>query len=110
MFSSFSFPLCTPDSLAPEHLLDLRKSGLADETIQRHKFMSVPPDLIRSLLGFDPLTIRSAMLLPFPDPARAGAFLDHVRLKVHPPFKNSNGDLVKNLQPKASGVRLSFPS
>jgi len=39
-------------SLAPEHLADLRKSGLSDATIQLHALRSVPPDQIRPLLGW----------------------------------------------------------
>lgn len=95
------------DPLASNHLEDLRRSGLTEATIQLHRFRSVPPGMIDQLLGFDIPEIRSAMLIPFPDPA--GGFLDHVRLKVFPPVAGRNGHTVKYLQPRHSGVRLFLP-
>jgi putative DNA primase/helicase len=92
--------------LAPDHLADLRASGLSDETIRNHRIRSVPPAEIAQLLGFDIPTIRSAMLIPFADPN--GGFMDHVRLKIFLPFKDRNGNTVKYLQPRRSGVRLFF--
>lgn len=94
-------------SLAPEHLADLRKSSLTDETIQLHHIRSVPPTMIGQLLGFDIAAIRSAMLIPFPDPA--GGFMNHVRLKIFPPLTDRGGHTVKYLQPRGSGARLFFP-
>jgi len=73
-----------PGSLAPEHLADLGKSGLTDETIRLHHIRSFPPAVISQLLGFDLPVVRSAYVLPFPDPE--GGFMDHVRLKVFPPL------------------------
>lgn len=93
-------------SLAPEHLADLRKSGLTDETIQLHRIRSVPPAMIARLLGFDIPIIRSAMIIPFPDPA--GGFMDHMRMKVFPPFRDKRGNTTRYLQPRRSGVRLFF--
>ena len=40
-------------ALAPEHLADLRKSGLTDETIAANLIRSVPPAMISQLLGFE---------------------------------------------------------
>jgi len=96
-----------PGSLAPDHLADLIKSGLTPETIQRQRIRSVPPWMIPKLLGFDPEEVSSALLIPFPDPR--GGFMDHVRIKVFPTFTGRNGQTVKYLQPKGSGVRLYFP-
>ncbi len=93
-------------SLAPDHLADLRKSALTDDTIHLHKIRSVPLSMIPRLLGFDVSGIRSAMLIPFPDPA--GGFMDHTRLKVFPPLEGGDGHGIKYLQPRASGVRLFF--
>ncbi len=90
------------DALAPEHLADLRKSGLSDETVRAHQFRSVPPATISKLLGFDNQKIRSAMLIPYADPA--GGFFDHVRMKIFPPLNGT-----KYLQPRGSAVRLYFP-
>jgi hypothetical protein len=94
-------------ALATEHLADLRRSGLTNETIAHQRFLSVPPSMIGHLLGFDVRAIRSAMLIPFPDPA--GAFMDHVRMKIFPPLTGRRGHTVKYLQPRGSGVRLFFP-
>lgn len=96
-----------PGSLHPEHCADARKSGLSDETMRLQRIRSVPPAMIGRLLGFDLPSIRSAMLIPFPDPA--GGFMDHIRLKIFPPLKNEDGHSIKYLQPKHSGVRLFFP-
>lgn len=66
--------------LHPEHLADLRKSGLTDETIQAQKIRSAPPDMIDRLLGFHAPNVRSAYVLPFADPR--GGWFDHTKLKV----------------------------
>lgn len=92
-------------ALAPEHLADLRNSGLTDETIRRQFIRSVPPHMIAGLLGFD-RTILSALLLPFRAPA--GGFMDHVRVKIFPPFVDTVGHTVKYLQPRRSAPRLYF--
>lgn len=95
------------DPLHSEHLSDLRRSGLTDETIRLHRIRSVPPHMIGQLLGFDISTITSAMLIPFPDPT--GGFFDHVRMKIFPPLTDRQGQKLKYLQPRRSGVRLFFP-
>jgi hypothetical protein len=90
-------PLYDRAPLASEHLADLRRSGLADTTIARQRFLSLPPVMVGRLLGFDVPAIRSAMLIPFPDPG--GTFMDHVRMKVFPPLKGRRGRTIKYLQP-----------
>jgi hypothetical protein len=96
-------------ALAPEHLADLRKSTITDETIDRQYIRSVPPAIIPRLLGFDvPPGVRSALLFPFRSPA--GGFMDHVRVKIFPPRKDSEGHSVKYLQPKGSSPRVYFVS
>jgi hypothetical protein len=96
-----------PGALAPEHAADLAKSGLSDDTIRLHAIRSVPPSMLGALLGFELPAIRSAMLIPFPDPA--GGWLDHVRVKIFPTLTDREGHRVKYLQRKRSGVRLYFP-
>jgi hypothetical protein len=96
------------DCLAPEHLADLRKSGLTDETIRMQKFRSTPPSMIGSLLGFETPKVVSAYLIPFADPRGGGLWLDHVRVKVFPAIATEQGT-IKYLQPRRSGVRLFFP-
>jgi hypothetical protein len=94
------------DFLAPEHLADLRKSGLTDATIRQQKIRSVPPHMIHQLLGFAAPKVISAYLVPFADP-RSG-WMDHVRMKIFPPLATDKGT-IKYLQPRRSGVRGFFP-
>jgi len=93
-------------ALAPEHLGDLRKSGLGDETIVANFLRSVPPAMIGRLLGFDLVRVHSALLFPFRSPA--GGFMDHVRMKVFPTLEDTEGHSIKYLQPKRSRPRLYF--
>jgi uncharacterized protein DUF3854 len=95
------------DPLTAEHLADLRKSGLSDATIERQCFRSVPPSMIDQLLGFSTPGVRSAYILPYPDPR--GGWFDHVRLKIFPSYVDANEQTVKYLQPKRSGSRPYFP-
>src|SRR5262245_12961728 len=90
----------------PDHLADLRKSGLSDETIARQKFRTVPPHMIDLLLGFSAPKVQHAYLIPFPNPR--GGWMDHVRMKVFPSITTEKGT-TKYLQPRRSGVRIYFP-
>lgn len=94
-------------ALAPEHLVDLRKSGLTGSTITLHRIRSVPPDLIGRLLGFDPAGVVSAMLLPFPNPM--GGWFDHIRMKMFPTLTDAAGHTIKYLGPRGMAPRLYFP-
>lgn len=93
-------------ALHPEHLADLRKSGITDQTIRAQKIRTVPPSMIDLLLGFRAPKVTSAYLIPFGDPR--GGWLDLVRLKVFPTLTTEKGT-IKYLQPRRSGVRLFFP-
>jgi hypothetical protein len=95
-------------ALAPEHLADLRKSTLTDETIREQFIRSVPPAMIGPLLGFDRAEIRSALLFPFRSPD--GGFMNHVRMKIFPALRDAAGHTIKYLQPRRSSVRLYFVS
>lgn len=94
-------------ALHPEHLADLRKSGLADETIRRQRIRSVPPHMIDPLLRFETPKVLSAYVVPFADPR--GGWMDHVRMKVFPPIMTTKKGTIKYLQPRRSGVRIFFP-
>jgi hypothetical protein len=113
-----------PGALAPEHRADLEQSGLTEDTIAAHGFRSVPPAMIGPLLGWDSGRICSAMLLPYADPlgallADAGRpaapWMDHICLKLFPPFKPRDKDgqetrgTIKYGQPKGTPPRLFFP-
>lgn len=103
-----------PESLHPAHYADLKKYPVTDETIAAQRIRSIPPNMITTLLRFNPERVTSAMLIPFADPA--GGWMDHVRMKVFPAIEKETGRgkakkvrSVKYLQPKASGSRLFFP-
>jgi hypothetical protein len=94
-------------ALHPEHLADLRKSGITDDTIARQKIRTVmPPAIFHHLLGFPiPAAITSMYVLPFFN--AGGGLTDHIRVKVFPSLSTKR-DTVKYLQPKQSGVRIYF--
>lgn len=92
----------------PEHLEDLRKSGLTAETIRTQRISDVPPHMINQLAGFTvPAAVTSAYVIPYPNPA--GGWLPHVRMKVFPPMTDDGGSTVKYIQPPRSSVRVFFP-
>jgi hypothetical protein len=93
--------------LEPDHIEDLHRSGLTPDTIRMQRLCSVWMKRLRLLLGIRPQGVRSAMLIPFPDPA--GGFMNHVRVKIFPPLKDREDHVIKYLQPRGSGVRLFFP-
>jgi hypothetical protein len=66
--------------LDSQHAADLAKSGITDETRLQHKIRTVPPEMLRPLLGYDPRGVRTALLFPFPD--FDGGFMDYVKVKV----------------------------
>lgn len=88
--------------LYPEHLSDLKRSGLTDKTIQEAGIYSVPPiEIDRILPPF--LSRKVTSLLSFPYPSDS-----FVRYKLFPPAKGKDGS-VRYYQPKNSGVHLYFP-
>ena len=82
----------------PDHLADLRKSGLSDETIKKADIYSVPPRDINKKLGFNAPHIESMMAFSYPD---CDGF---ERYKLFPPL-----DGKKYIQPKGSVNRLYIP-
>lgn len=93
-------------ALTPEHRADLDRSGLTDATIRPHFIRSVPPSMLRGLLGFDVPAVRSALLFPFRSPT--GGFMDHVRVKIFPALTDARGHTTKYLGPKGAPPRLYF--
>jgi hypothetical protein len=85
--------------LHPEHLEDLRKSGLTDETIQAAGIHTVRPADIKKVTAID--AIESLLAIPYGD----GFF----RYKVFPVgIKTTNGTL-RYLQPAKTGAHLYVP-
>lgn len=87
----------------PDHWTDLQKSGLSDEIISSAGIYSVPPADIQRVLGFNTPKVESALAFPYPGN-------DFVRLKVFPPYEDKEGNKVKYLQRKDSGVHLYVSS
>ena len=52
--------------LHPDHIADLRKSGLSDETIKLMGVYSSRPGDIPSLVGWNPVNVESALVFPYP--------------------------------------------
>ncbi len=86
--------------LYPDHLADLRKSGLSTESIKAMGVYSLPREKIGELLGWTPQGVESALVFPYPG---TDGF---PRLKIFPPQQDEDGHTIKYLQPKGSGVRL----
>ena len=89
--------------LHPEHLADLRKSGLRDDTIAQLKISSARPSDIPKLIGFDPPHVTSALVFPYPGED------GFCRLKVFPSYRDKDGHTIKYLQRPKSGLHLYCP-
>jgi len=90
-------------TLHPDHVANLRGSGLTDETIAASGIWSVPPTDFPRVLG--PRLaglITSAMAIPYPN---AGGF---ARFKLFPPVATANGGTMRYYQPAGSAPRLYF--
>jgi Virulence-associated protein E-like domain/Domain of unknown function (DUF3854) len=87
------------DRLHPDHLADLHKSGLTDDTIAQAGLFSVQPVDIAKITGITAVE----SLLAFPYDA------DFTRYKVFPTTLTVQGKKLRYLQPKGSGARLYIP-
>jgi AAA domain/Domain of unknown function (DUF3854) len=86
-------------ALHPDHLTDLRRSGLTDETILAAGLQTVRPEDIRKITAID--AIESLLEIPYGD--------GFSRYKVFPiGLKTKNGTL-RYLQPAKSGAHLYIP-
>lgn len=83
----------------PDHLADLRKSGLSDETIEAAGIRTTPPRDIPRLLKFPPKYLISAYQIPYPG-------TDYLRFRC---FYEAGRNGRKYLQPSNSQVRLYIP-
>lgn len=91
-------------ALHPEHLADLRRSGLTDATIAAAGIRSLPPgELSRALGARLAERVTSAYLIPYPD---ADGF---ARLKLFPPVATADGGTMRYHQPPGSAPRLYLP-
>ena len=76
------------EGLSPEHLMDLKASGLNEETIKASGIRSVPPRDIASIIKANG-NLRSLMAIPYPG-------TDFTRYKLFPPCKLS----IKDAKPR----------
>lgn len=91
-------------SISPEHLSDLKLSGLSDDMIEKAGLFSVPPCDIKGILGKaygD--KVNSVLAFPY---GQNG----FCRFKLFPPIKDKDGHKVKYFQPPGSGVHLYLPA
>jgi putative DNA primase/helicase len=90
-----------------DHLKDLKKSGLSDETIRKAEIYSVPPRDINKILGSlgSGLEARVSSLLAFPYPNCDG----FIQWKLFPPIKNKDGHTIRYFQLKGSLNHLYIP-
>lgn len=87
----------------PDHLEDLRKSGLTDQTIFDGKIYSLRPGDFSKILGGLARKVDSMLAFPYP----GNGF---TRYKLFPSPIDGEGHRQKYFQPKGSGVHLYFPS
>jgi hypothetical protein len=89
--------------LLPEHLADLRRSGLTDDTITKMNVSSVADDLDRR---FKMAGVQSAIRFEY---LRLNGQSPFHRLKFFPPLPKDNGKVQKYWQPHETGCRLYVP-
>lgn len=99
------------DALLPQHLADLRKSGLSDEQIAKCGFQSLQtPEAIGDVLGWRRYdgSLGPCLVIPFRD--AKGQPTKYRRLKPDKPRAHKDGGkLVKYEAPRGSTSRAYFP-
>jgi len=83
----------------PEHLADLRKSGLSDETIEQAGLYSVRPNDIKKVTGI--AKVESMLAIPYTP--------EFTRYKVFPTNLKVQGKKLRYTQPKGTGVHVYVP-
>jgi P4 family phage/plasmid primase-like protien len=98
------------DRLSPEHLADLRKSGLSDEAIRAGRFHTRHAEEVTRLLGGkkDPGSLGSALVIPYHD--AAGNFTGNCRVKPDKPRKDKDGRVIKYEAPAGESPRAYVPA
>jgi len=86
--------------MSPDHVADLKKSGLSDETIEAAGIYTVPPYNIDKIVGNRPIN----SLLAFPYPGT-----DFIRYKFFPSLTDQDGHVQKYHQAKGTPPRLYVP-
>lgn len=99
MFETAVWRERTCADVVDDHLAELRKSGLSDETIAAMGARSLTMAELQTVLGYSPNGTRSALALPYPG-------LNFARYKLFPPARGTDGHSIRYLQAKDSGVHL----
>lgn len=86
-------------SLLDDHIADLQRSGLSDDTIALMNVRSLDAADLRATLGYAPDGVRSALALPYPR-------LDFERYKLFPLGRDKDGHSIRYLQGKGTGVHF----
>jgi len=87
--------------LHPAHLVDLQRSGLSDEIIEKSGIYTVLPEQINKIMGWD-APVSSLLAFPYPG-------TDFTRYKLFPPLERKDGHKQKYHQSKGSDRHLYMP-
>jgi len=88
--------------LHPDHLADLRRSGLNDDTIVNAGIFSVTGDAVPAYVGLPlGLKVESAAIFPYSK--------DFYRGKLFPPVPGSDGHMIRYYQAAGTPPRLYIP-
>jgi hypothetical protein len=91
-------------TLLPEHIADLKRSGLTDDTISKMDVSSIGADDLDSRFKF--AGVQSALRFEY---LQLNGFSPFYRLKFFPPMSRDNGKVQKYYQPGETGCRLYIP-
>src|SRR5262249_5774489 len=95
-------------ALLPQHLKDLRRSGLSDEMIAACRFQSIETEkMIRRVLGWDPGDIGPCLGIPYP--GADGKLNGYGRFKPDKPRTSKDGKTVRYESPRGKGNRAYYP-
>lgn len=92
--------------LTPEHVADLRRSGLNDETIAAVGFRSLAAHEVRGILDYP--TAGTGMAIPYP----GCIFSDgqpYLRVRLDHPLQSNNGHSIRYLTRRGERNRLYLP-
>ncbi len=92
--------------LTPEHVADLRRSGLSDETIAAAGFRSLGAHEVRRLLDYP--TACAGMAIPYPG-CIFGDGSRYVRVRLDHPLQSNNGHSIRYLTRRGERNRLYLP-
>lgn len=90
-----------PPEIFPDHLADLRISGLTDETIRASGLFSILGSELYRFVERNYRCVKSALVFPYGN----GFF----RMKLFPPLRTADGKTIRYLQPSGTQPRFYIP-